>query len=196
MQDLIGTWKSFLSEGSFLLTSSELPRKFTGIIQIKPSDNDFLRELQEKIVSIYPGQKPVRNLHVTLLHQSIPKMIYSKSLFDSKGIPLRGDKALKKFFKSEKSKSLFPPFLEFGELGIKSEGEKISTYIKIVNSGDMNKFLSNLYEMTGLDKKDVSAASELEPRESGRIFHISLTNLTGNPGDSIANIRGGKEINL
>ena len=196
VQDLIGTWKTFLKEGSFLLTSSELPKKFTGIIQVKPSDVLFLRDLQDKIVGLLPDQKPIDKLHVTLLHQSIPKVVYSKSMFDQAGFPLRGDKALKKFFKSQKGKDVLPPYLEFGELGIVEQDGRTSTYIKIVNEEDMRRFLSFVFDQVGLNQDEILSASLGEPREAGRIFHISLTNLTGSPGDSVANISSGTELEL
>jgi hypothetical protein len=56
--------------------------------------------------------------------------------------------------------------------------------------------LYDILSTAGLDISEISRVSEAEPREAGRIFHISLTNLTGNPGDSIANINGGTEINI
>jgi hypothetical protein len=60
----------------------------------------------------------------------------------------------------------------------------------------LKKYLHDILSAAGLDISEISRVSEAEPREAGRIFHISLTNITGNPGDSIANINGGTEINI
>ena len=73
--------------------------------------------------------------------------------------------------------------------------------IKINNSEELKTYLKQIYEKVGLDPNEIQKASLAEPRESGpngegRIFHISLTNLEGGGGGSIAYIGGGEAIEV
>tara|TARA_Y100001970_G_scaffold290861_1_gene426008 strand:- start:6 stop:596 length:591 start_codon:yes stop_codon:yes gene_type:complete len=188
MKKIMESWLKFLNEGS-IMSSSNLPKKFTGIIQIKPTDISFLQDLQLAIQEKFPNQKPIEKLHVTLLHQSVPKKVTSRE-------GLRGDKALKALFKSPRVLSILPPLLEFGDIGIKSEDGRTSTFIKIKNHTDLRKFLNTILLEANLDTTEIKQISNVTPQEIDRIFHISLTNLTGNPGDSLANISNGEKINL
>ena len=192
-------WKRFLIES--ITSGSQQPTKFTGIIQLQPTDVKYLQQLQQKIIKKYPEQKPVTKLHVTLLHQQVPKKVFSKTMNGGTGQPLKGDKALKSFFKTPEASELQLPSLEFGEIGIKSDGDKTSTFIKINNSEELKTYLKQIYEKVGLDPNEIQKASLAEPRESGpngegRIFHISLTNLEGGGGGSIAYIGGGEAIEV
>ena len=189
------TWKQFLKEG-ISGTPTILPEKFTGIIQLKPVDGSFLRDLQAQIQQQFPDQKPITKLHITLLHQAIPKKVFSKTLVGQNDVLLRGDKALKQIFKDGTVATIQLPSIDFGTVGMKSEGDRTSTFIRIESQRVLKKYLHDILFVAGLDISEISLVSEAEPREAGRIFHISLTNLTGNPGDSLANINGGTEINI
>ena len=199
MKLIMENWKRFLIES--ITSGSQQPTKFTGIIQLQPTDVKYLQQLQQKIIKKYPEQKPVTKLHVTLLHQQVPKKVFSKTMNGGTGQPLKGDKALKSFFKTPEASELQLPSLEFGEIGIKSDGDKTSTFIKINNSEELKTYLKQIYEKVGLDPNEIQKASLAEPRESGpngegRIFHISLTNLEGGGGGSIAYIGGGEAIEV
>jgi len=195
MKSILETWKRFLTEGTFV-SSVVLPQRFTGIIQLQPAETSFLQAIQDKIVNQFPDQKPITKLHVTLLHQAIPKKVFSKTMVGGTGNFLRGDKALKAFFKSPEAAKLILPELTFGTTGIKSEGDRTSSYIEVSNPEVLRGYLMGVYAACGLDLGEIAAASAAEPREAGRIFHISLTNLTGMPGDSLANINNGTELKL
>lgn len=187
MKLIMENWKRFLSES--ISTSTQQPEKFTGIIQVVPTDLSALKDLQQKIMQKYPDQKPIDKLHVTLLHQMVPKNVTSSN-------GLRGDKALKAFFKSPEAQSLQPPEIQFGEVGIKTGEGQTSTFIKVLNPDALQNYLQSVIKGAGLNPNEVAEASAAEPREAGRIFHISLTNLTGNPGDSFAHIGGGETIEV
>ena len=98
--------------------------------------------------------------------------------------------------KKIKNVPILPPLLEFGDIGIKSEDGRTSTFIKIKNHTDLRKFLNTILLEANLDTTEIKQISNVTPQEIDRIFHISLTNLTGNPGDSLANISNGEKINL
>lgn len=192
-------WKRFLTESR--TSGTQQPAKFTGIIQLQPTDVDYLQQLQQKIIEKHPEQKPVAKLHVTLLHQQVPKKVFSKTMNGGTGQPLKGDKALKAFFKTPEAGELQPPSLEFGEVGIKSDGDKTSTFIKVNNSEELKAYLQQIYEKVGLDPNEIEEASLAEPRESGpngegRVFHISLTNLEGGGGGSLAYVGGGEKLEV
>ena len=187
MKLIMENWKRYLIES--ISTSTQQPPKFTGIIQVVPADKSALEDLQQKIMQKYPDQKPIKKLHVTLLHQMVPKKVTSSN-------GLRGDKALKAFFKSPEAQNLQPPEIQFGEVGMKTGEGKTSTFIKVLNPDALKSYLQSVIEGAGLNPDEIAEASAAEPREAGRIFHVSLTNLTGNPGDSFAHIGGGEAIGV
>jgi hypothetical protein len=174
---------------------THIPSKFTGIIQLVPEES-HLKDIQAAIISRFPEQKRIgkidkdgnfiSKLHVTCLHQAIPKLTS-----DSNGT--RGDKALKAWFKLN-SNNIKTPDLELGWVGITTDGDRTSTFIRINNPKDIRAFLANVLAGAGLDNAEVKVLSESDTRELGRIFHISLTNLTGNSGDSVPNIANGANI--
>lgn len=156
-----------------------LPSKFTGIIQLTPADETQLLELQQAVLEQHPDQQPNPKLHVTLLHQSFPKKLTSSD-------GLRGDKALKAFFKSGGQMSIPTPTLELGDVKVGEDptnGRK-SSYVEINNSMALLELRDEILYLAGLDLTELDAV--LTPEEKGRIFHISLTNLEGNGGASIA----------
>ena len=156
-----------------------LPSKFTGIIQVMPTNETQLLMLQEAVLAQHPDQQPNPKLHVTLLHQQFPKQITN-----SEG--LRGDKALKALFKNGGQMGIPTPTLELGDVKIGEDptnGRK-SSYVEINNSVALLELRDAILEAAGLNPSDLDGV--LTPEERGRIFHISLTNLEGNGGASIA----------
>ena len=156
-----------------------LPSKFTGIIQLAPADESELLVLQEAVLEQYRDQQPNPKLHITLLHQSFPK-----KLTNNEG--LRGDKALKALFKSGGQMGIPTPDLQLGDvkMGFDLIKDRRSSYVVIENSVACLEIRNAILEAAGLNPADLDAI--LTPEERERVFHISLTNLEGNGGASIA----------
>ena len=156
-----------------------LSSKFTGIIQLSPADESQLLELQAAVLEQYSDQQPNPKLHVTLLHQSFPKQL-------TRNEGLRGDKALKALFKSGTHMSIPTPALQLGnvKMGFALTKARRSSYVEIENRSACIQIRDAILEAAGLNPADLEAI--LTPEESGRVFHISLTNLEGNSGASIA----------
>ena len=156
-----------------------LPSKFTGIIQVTPSDETQLLELQEAVLEQFPDQQPNPKLHVTLLHQSFPK-----KLTTAEG--LRGDKALKALYKNGGQMGIPTPTLELGDVKVGEDATKgrKSSYVEINNSVVLLELRDAILEAAGLNAAVLDGV--LKPEERDRVFHISLTNLEGNGGSSIA----------
>lgn len=156
-----------------------LPSKFTGIIQLAPADESKLLDLQAAVLEQYSDQQPNPKLHITLLHQSFPK-----KLTNNEG--LRGDKALKALYKSGAHMSIQTPALELGDvkMGFDLTLGRRSSYVEIENSMACIEVRNAVLEAAGINPADLDAV--LTPEERTRVFHISLTNLEGNGGASIA----------
>ena len=156
-----------------------LPAKFTGIIQLVPTSQSELLTLQQAILNQYSDQQPNPKLHVTLLHQSFPKMVTNNE-------GLRGDKALKALFKSGGQMGIPTPTIELGDvkMGFDLVKDRRSSYVEIENSAACLELRDAILEAAGINPADLDAV--LSPEERTRVFHISLTNLEGNGGASIA----------
>ena len=162
-----------------------LPAKFTGIIQLAPADESELLALQEAILEQNPNQQPNPKLHITLLHQSFPK-----KLTNNEG--LRGDKALKALYKSGGQMGIPTPNIQLGDIKIGEDTAKgrISSYAVVENSAACLEMRDAILEAAGIDPSPLydtpESPSILTQEEKERVFHISLTNLEGNGGASIA----------
>ena len=156
-----------------------LPGKFTGILQLVPADVSELMDIQGSVLDNNPDQQPNPKLHITLLHQSFPKKV-----MNNQGI--RGDKALKALFKSGGHMSIPTPNLFLGDvkMGEDSLTGRRSSYVEIENSHACLEVRDAILEAAGIDPAAVDAI--LTEEERTRVFHISLTNLEGNGGASIA----------
>ena len=156
-----------------------LPSKFTGIIQLAPADELKLLELQQQVLEQYSDQQPNPKLHVTLLHQSFPKLVTNNE-------GLRGDKALKALYKSGGHMTIPTPTLELGEvkMGFDIIKDRRSSFVVINNPGECIQVRDAILEAAGIDPEAINDV--LSEDERGRIFHISLTNRDGNSGASIA----------
>ena len=156
-----------------------LPAKFTGIIQLVPADQSELLILQQAVLDQYQDQQPNPKLHITLLHQAFPK-----KLTNADG--LRGDKALKALFKSGGQMGIPTPNLQLGDvkMGFDLVKDRRSSYVEIENSVACLELRDAILQAAGINPADLDAV--LTEEERTRVFHISLTNLEGNGGASIA----------
>jgi len=144
----------------FLLREDQV--KFSGILKIMPSEN-IIAQAQPLIASLPEDAIPLGEdkLHVTLIHQSILKP-YKKML---KGLSKSGD---------------LPPApdvvldTQVEERVDEALGRK-SWVVWVKNQDDMKNYVNEIMELVG-------GSPDPEPN---RRFHISLANLTGNPGDSV-----------
>ena len=155
-----------------------LPGKFTGIIQLVPTDTSQLLKLQSDTLLLYGDQQPIAKLHCTLLHQSFPKKITTAE-------GLRGDKALKALYKNGGHMGIPTPRLVLGDVKMgftTSPNHRVSTYVEIENSEELLATRDAILEAAGLNPSDL----KLDHLEQLRVFHISLTNLEGTAGASIA----------
>ena len=144
----------------FLLRENQA--KFAGILKIMPSP-DIIAQAQPLVASLPEEAIPLGDdsLHVTLIHQSILK-------------PYR--KVLKKMSKAGELPAapnvVLDPQVE--ERVDKELGRK-SWVAWVKNQDDMKNYVNQIMELVG---------GQPNP-EPNRVFHISLANLTGNPGDSV-----------
>ena len=156
-----------------------LPGKFTGLIQAIPADDSQLLELQKAVLEQYSDQQPNPKLHITLLHQSFPKKMTNVD-------GVRGDKALKALFRAGGQMGIPTPNLQLGDvkMGFDLIKDRRSSYVEIENSAACLELRDAILEAAGLNPADLDAI--LTPEERGRVFHVSLTNLEGTGGASIA----------
>jgi hypothetical protein len=156
-----------------------LPSKFTGIIQAMPADESGLLVLQAAVLEQYNDQQPNPKLHITLLHQS-----FLKKVTNIEG--LRGDKALKALFKNGGQMGIPTPNLQLGDvkMGFDLIKDRRSSYVEINNPEACIELRNAILESAGLNPSDLDAI--LTQDERNRVFHVSLTNLEGNSGSSIA----------
>ena len=129
--------------------------KFSGILKTMPTES--LGQLQELAQGL-PEEAvllPEEKWHVTLIHQSILKP-----------------------FKKELKSMEFPPAPAarlIPEVEERSDGEKRSWVVWLENQEEMQAYVNQLMEQLG---------GQPDP-EPERRFHVSLANLTGQPGDSV-----------
>ena len=129
--------------------------KFSGILKTIPIE--AMGELQELSQQL-PDEAvllPEDKWHVTLIHQSILRP-YRKEL---KSMELQPAPAAK----------LIP------EIEERRDGERRSWVVWLENQDKMREYVNQLMEQLG---------GQPDP-EPDRRFHVSLANLTGNPGDSV-----------
>ena len=164
----------------FMKESYEI--KSTGIVKLTPDEllKNVALELQASIKD--PEARPLESdrLHITLLHQK------------ARPEGLSGGK-WKKMLKS------LPPFE--GSVGLENKvvvlpsGDRKSwlVYVDDATQAALDEYIINALEGVRLD---ISTITTLRQKEAGflgtqghnptRKYHISLANLTGEPGDSVA----------
>ena len=165
MKLLIENWKRFINENEG--TSNNGSLVLQGILLLHPNEQiksqliQLANEVKEKNADAVPLQPD--KMHLTLAHQSV---------FKDKEIA----KKLKELIASN---TLKIPEIKLGEVVVKiGEGDqqgRKTWAVKIENQKDFKDFVDGIKKVVG---SEVS-----EPQE--RVFHFSLANLTGNPGDSI-----------
>lgn len=159
MKLILESWKKFLVE------SHNNTIKFEGILLLVPDDStkQELLKLADKIKQDNPDAIALSpdKMHVTLAHQSILKPYKDK---------------IKELVKTNKLPEL-PP-IKLGEVITKiGEGDQAgrkSWAVVIKNQQDFQSFINELMTKVG---------GPQNPEQ--RQFHISLANLTGQPGDSV-----------
>jgi|TARA_R110000824_G_scaffold76703_2_gene194310 hypothetical protein len=148
MKILLEGWRNFLCEQEV---------KYSGIVKMG-LDADTTSKVKE-IQSTLPKEASrlkEKNLHVTLIHQSVLK-------------PFR--KEIKNIeFPSPPSIILEDGIWEREDMGKKSWA------LRLKNQDEMRGYVGRVMKLLG------SRNTNPEPE---RIFHISLANLTGNPHDSV-----------
>ena len=148
MKVLLEQWRNFLSEERV---------KYQGILKmgLEPLTISKAQALQ----SMLPEEAKrlsEKDLHVTLIHQSV----------------------LKPFRKQIKKLNMPPPpriILE-DDVWERESLDKKSWAVRLANQEEMREYVKNIMEMIG------SQNTNPEPE---RVFHVSLANLTGNPHDSV-----------
>ena len=156
-----------------------LPGKFTGILQLVLANDSELLGLQRAVLEQYSDQQPNPKLHVTLLHQSFPKKVTNVD-------GVRGDKALKALYQSGGHMGIPTPNIQLGDvkMGFDLIKDRRSSYVVIENSVACLELRDAILEAAGINPADIDAV--LTEEERNRVFHISLTNLEGHGGASIA----------
>ena len=147
-----------------LLVEQEV--KFSGILKIMP-DPSIITTIESLLPHLPPEAVPLAadKFHVTLVHQSILK-------------PYR--KQLKQLSKAGALPP--PPPVMIGSqiehrFGISpgSEMGRQSWVVWVLNQDHLNHYVNEVMELIGAPQNP----------EPNRVFHITVANLTGNPGDSV-----------
>ncbi len=136
--------------------------KFSGILKLMPTPDvvgavmPLLQRLPEEAVPL-----PEDKFHVTLAHQSVlkPYRTQLKQLSKNNLLPAA------------------PPVVLDDDVEERSDDElgRKSWVVWVKNQRDMRDYVNQIMEL-------VDGAPDPEP---DRRFHISIANLTGNPGDSV-----------
>ena len=149
---------------------------------MNPADETKLKALQDVILERHQEQQPNPKLHITLLHQAFPKKLKTRD-------GLNGKKALSALFKAGGQMGIPTPRIQLGDVKIGEADGRVSSYVEIENSVDMLELRDAILEAANIDPSALydtdDGPSILTPEEKSRVFHISLTNLEGNPGSSI-----------
>ena len=132
--------------------------KLQGILKLTPTP-EVVAQARDIMQTLPPEAVPFpdERLHITLAHQSV----------------------LRPFRKQLKTMDLpEPPEAILGtewEEKVDEELGRKSWSVELVNQDDMRAYINHIMELVG---------GPLDP-EPNRRFHVSLANLTGNPGDSV-----------
>ena len=148
MKAIIRTWRNFLQESTV---------KYQGILMINPGEK--IRSQIEAFQSMLPeeAQKIAsKDLHVTLIHQSVLKPFHSQI----ENLNLPGP----------------PPLQIYDKVFVRKSPGKKSWVLKVQNQEEFRTYVRKIMKMLGSSNEDP---------EPERMFHITLANLTGNPHDSV-----------
>jgi hypothetical protein len=132
--------------------------KLQGILKLTPTP-EVVAQAKDIMQTLPPEAVPLpdERLYVTLAHQSVLK-------------PFR--KQLKTMELPEPPEAILAT--DWEEKVDEELGRK-SWFVELVNQDDMRAYINHIMELVG---------GALDP-EPNRRFHVSLANLTGNPGDSV-----------
>ena len=176
-------------ENNKITTQTQHTPGCTGIVQLVPQNIEYLATLQRKLMDMFPDQIGVPKLHITILHQSFPKMVGAGKT--------RGDKILKQAYKDGKHSKVPTPTVEFGDVymatGEGNESGRVSTYVEIRDTQACKDTRNAILSAAGVIE---ILGHVVGTPEQERVFHVSLTNLTGNGGDSIKYPNLGKDQKL
>ena len=148
MKILLEHWRSFLLEERV---------KYQGILKmnLEPLTISKAQALQAMLPEEAIRLKD-KDLHITLVHQSILKPFKEKI----KNITLPDP----------------PPIILEDDVWERESLGKKSWAVRIKNQEEMREYVKNIMQMIGSQNKNP---------EPERVFHVSLANLTGNPHDSV-----------
>lgn len=153
-------------------------KKFKGtpLLSFELEDNNkkLLSDIFDCILQNSPEQKRIEdhNLHITLTHHS-----YFKENFvgDNKCFKVMQD------YIKNLEEDVFGPDVTLNFLAFKDTGDKKSFFAVVNEQKEVREFIDNIYLELGFPFLS----------EDDRTFHISISNLDGNPHSSIANISNG-----
>ena len=147
--------RKLLKEWRQFLNEEETAHK--GILMIKINSSDFA-EVKALQSDLPEDAVPLdqEDLHVTLLHQSTLKPFVDQ--LEKVDLPVA------------------PRIILDDEVWERDSLGKKSWAVKLKNQDEMKNYVQKVMELLG------SQNTNPEPE---RVFHISLANLTGNPGDSV-----------
>jgi len=188
MKILLENWKRFINENEG--TSNNGSLVLQGILLLHPNEQikNQLIQMANKVKENNPDAVPLQpdKMHLTLAHQNVfkqkkdvvqnlIKLINSNTLDTQNLIKLINSNTLE----TPEINTLNIPEIKLGEVVVKiGEGDqqgRKTWAVKIENQKDFKDFVDGIKKVVG---SEVS-----EPQE--RVFHFSLANLTGNPGDSV-----------
>lgn len=174
MKILLENWKRFINENEG--TSNNGSLVLQGILSLHPNEQikNQLIQMANKVKENNPDAVPLQpdKMHLTLAHQNVFKQ--KKDVVQNL-IKLINSNTLE----TPEINTLKIPEIKLGEVVVKiGEGDqqgRKTWAVKIENQEDFKNFVDGIKLKVG---SEVS-----EPQE--RVFHFSLANLTGNPGDSV-----------
>ena len=159
MKLLLETWRKFLKEE----TAGAAGVKYSGILKIV-LEPDVVAKVEAMQTSLPEEAQRLdaKDLHVTLIHQSVLK-------------PFR--KEIKNKIKTgEFNLPPHPPVLLEDDVWERESTGKKSWAVRLENQDEMRNYVKEVMTLLG------SQNTNPEPE---RVFHVSLANLTGHPTDSV-----------
>jgi len=192
MKTLLENWKRFINENEEHSNNGTLVLQSILLLHPNEQIKNQLIQMANKVKENNPDAVPLQpdKMHLTLAHQNIfkqkkdvvqnlIKLINSNTLDTQNLIKLINSNTLE----TPEINTLNIPEIKLKELtnddlkGRTAEDQpgRKSWRIELENQEDFKNFVDSIKKVVG---SEVS-----EPQE--RVFHFSLANLTGNPGDSI-----------
>lgn len=179
MKTLLENWKRFINENEEHPDNGTLVLQ--GILLLHPNEQikSQLIQLANKIKENNPDAVPLQpdKMHLTLAHQNVFKdKEVAKKL---KELIASGTLEIPKI----KLKELTNDDLK-GRTAEDQPGRK-SWRIELENQEDFKNFVNSIKAKVKEELKEENKSITIIDEPQERVFHFSLANLTGNPGDSI-----------